>query len=413
MIRLTNVLHSDETRRTVEIPSERDSTIDGSHLVKLPTMIDPHVHFRVPGLEAKEDFIFGSRAAFKGGILEVFDMPNVVPPTVTYDRLMDKISCIDEQIQQAQVPMKYQLFFGADKNNFDEIVKVKDHVVGVKVFMGSSTGELLMDDLSSLHAIYALCKAHGLLIALHAEDECTIKTNAEQYEHDERYLAHSFIRSREAAVRAVKQVVELVRIYKVPSYILHTSTPEELAIVKAAKDEGLPVYAETCPHYLFMDMSHYETLGGKAKMNPALRTQADSEYLWQAIREGLVDTIGSDHAPHEMSLKSNRVQCCPSGVPGVETTLNLLLTAYKQGKVTLRDIVKLTSENPAKIFKRPCHESFLLADIETYKHVEAQNLFTKCRWSPYEGLSLTGYVQYIYADGMLYDIADLENPHTR
>ncbi len=413
MITINNVLHSDERRKTVEIPYSQTTVIDGTDLVLLPTLIDPHVHFRVPGLEAKEDFIYAGRAAFKGGVLEVFDMPNVVPPTVTEERLLAKCQRIEEQIKQAGVPIKYQLFFGADKNNFAEIAKIKNHpnIVGVKVFMGASTGELLMDDISSLHAIYALCKAHHLIIALHAEDECTIQANTKKYQNDDRYEVHSMIRNVDAARKAVAQVIELAKMYHVPSYILHTSSKAELALVQAAKADNIPVYAETCPHYLFMDISHYATLGGKAKMNPALRDQSECDYLWQAIKEGIVDTIGTDHAPHEEEHKCAVVHRCPSGVPGVETSLNLLLTAYKEGKISLSDIVRLTSTNPRKIFNRPADDSFLLADITHYKTIRKEDLFTKCRWSPYEGLSVTGYVQYIYTNNRLYAIDELENPH--
>ncbi len=413
MITINNVLHSDETRKTVEIPYAESITIDGTDLVLLPTLIDPHVHFRVPGLEAKEDFFYASRAAFKGGVLEVFDMPNVVPPTVTEERLLAKCERIEKQIQQSGVPINYQLFFGADKNNFAEIAKIKGHphVIGVKVFMGASTGELLMDDMSSLHAIYALCKAHNLIIALHAEDECTIQANTKKHQHDNRYEAHSMIRSIDAARKAVTQVIELAKMYDVPSYILHTSSKAELELVKAAKAENIPVYAETCPHYLFMDISHYATLGGKAKMNPALRDKSECDYLWQAIKEGIVDTIGTDHAPHEEEHKCEVVHRCPSGVPGVETSLNLLLTAYKEGKISLKDIVRLTSTNPRTIFNRPANDSFLLADITSYKTICKEDLFTKCRWSPYEGLSVTGYVKYIYTNNTLYNIDELENPH--
>ncbi|HLX55283.1 MAG TPA: amidohydrolase family protein, partial [Aquella sp.] len=251
MTKILNVLNTREERQDVNLNDGNSQIIDGSKLVVFPGLIDPHVHFRVPGMEHKEDWVTGSMAAFNGGYTTVFDMPNTKPATTTYQRLQDKIALIDSQIKKSGLPLNYRLFFGADKNNFQEIVKAKDQIVGIKIFMGSSTGDLLMDDEGSMHAVYAIAKAFNLPIALHAEDELIIRNNTEKYKDETDFKYHSVIRCPEAAVSAVKLVIQLAKTYNVKSYILHLSTKAEIDLIRAAKSENIPVYAETCPHYLF------------------------------------------------------------------------------------------------------------------------------------------------------------------
>jgi len=397
MIKLTNVLNINGERTDYKFVDKSNVTIDGHKLVVLPGLIDPHVHFRVPGLEHKEDWIHGAKAAFKGGYTTVFDMPNTKPATTTRERLLDKIALIDEQIKQSGYDLQYKLFFGADRKNFQEIVKVRDDIVGIKVFMGSSTGDLLMDDESSLHAIYALAKAFDLPIALHAEDELIIQKNIEKYSAQTDFKYHSIIRSKDAAIKAVSLVIDLVKIYGVTSYLLHLSTQEELNLVRQAKLNGLPIYAETCPHYLFLDDSMYTRLSGKVKMNPPLRNKVEQEYLWQALIDGTIDTIGSDHAPHTLTEKDQPLCRCPSGMPGIETTLPLMLTAYKQGRISLTRLQELLCRNPQQIFKLKPNADLVFANIEDYKELKDLDLCTKVKWSPFSGMSLTGYPEYIYA----------------
>lgn len=403
MLIINNILMSDETRQTLKLPFNKNMTIDGTELLALPNLVDPHVHFRVPGMEDKEDWLHASRASFKGGITTVFDMPNTNPTTTTHERLHAKFKRIDEQLKEAKRPLKYKLFFGADKNNFHEIVKVKDEIVGIKVFMGASTGELLMDDESSLHAIYALAKAHGLLIALHAEDEIIIKNNALKYAQETDFKYHSIIREPLAAKKAVELVIQLTEIYGVTSYILHVSTKDELDLVKDAKARGLPIIVETCPHYLFLDDSMYDSLKGRAKMNPPLRDKSNQEYLWKALNEGVIDTIGSDHAPHGLNEKSNPLCKCPSGVPGIETTLPLLLTAWKEKRLALNKIVELLHSNPNRIFKLSASDDLVLVDIHNYKILTDEQIASKCKWTPYTSMNLTGFPRYVYTNKELFD----------
>jgi dihydroorotase len=407
MLILQNVLDVNNNRNDIklEIDLMEDKIIDGSKLLMLPGLIDPHVHFRVPGMEHKEDWITGSKAAFKGGYTTVFDMPNTIPATNTHQRLLDKKNIIEKQINEANIPLKYGLFFGADKNNFHQINLVKNQIIGIKVFMGSSTGDLLLDDDSSLHAIYSIAKAFNLLIALHAEDETIIKNNCYLYDenpHD--YSSHSKVRSILASVSAIKKVIELSAIYNVKSYILHISSKEELELIRKAKENNIAIFAETCPHYLFLDDSSYSNLNGFAKMNPPLRSKEHQHFLFDAISDGTIDTIASDHAPHTKSEKHQFVSKCPSGVPGIETTLALLLTAYKSGKISLAKILDLTYNNPRKIFNILENDDKIFVNIEDYKILDEVNLATKVKWSPYEGFNLTGFTEYIYSKNSIYKV---------
>ena len=415
MLNINNVLMPDGSRKNfafnslanIDLSTSANNSVDGSNLLALPGLVDPHVHFRIPGMAEKEDWLHASKASFKGGFTTVFDMPNTKPATTTQARLIAKFAEIDMQLTQVGIPLKYKLFFGADKNNFHQIPLVKDNIVGIKVFMGSSTGELLMDDESSLHAIYALAKAYNLIIALHAEDEIVIRENTVKYQDAVDFKYHSIIRDKSAAIKAVHLVVELSRIYDVTSYILHLSTKEEIDIITQAKNDGVRVFAETCCHYLFLDDSCYDRLKGKAKMNPPLRSKQDQDYVWQALRDGMIDTIASDHAPHTLVEKDQPLCKCPSGVPGIETTLPLLLTAYKDNKISLERIIELLHTNPIKLFDLPHNDDLVFVDINTYKQLDESQLATKAKWSPFAGMNLTGFPQFVYTNGTLFDVINL------
>lgn len=389
----------------LKIESHQTLTIDAKHLLLLPGLIDPHVHFRTPGLTAKEDWRTAAAASLAGGYTTVFDMPNTVPPTVTVADLQAKQALIDQQLAECGIPLRYQLFLGADKCYLDEIVRVKQagvSIAGIKVFMGCSTGGLLIDDPDDLATIFRLAAEQDILVAIHAESESIIQQNKRQFPLPQPYRCHSRIRETAAAVVAVEQAIALVRRYGTRLYIVHVSTAAELTCIEQAKAEGLPVFAEVAPHHLFLTQADYEHLQGRAIMNPPLRTLSDQAALWQAIQTGVIDTIGSDHAPHRLAEKAKPYGECSAGVPGIETTLPLLLNAYHQGRLSLTQIVALTSARAQAIFRLNPTDDYTLVDLQCRQAVTAQNLKTKCQWSPFEGHILKGWPIKVVLQAQLY-----------
>jgi dihydroorotase len=407
MIQVNNIQTASGSRQNLMIESQQEITIEGKNLLLLPGLIDPHVHFRTPGLEYKEDWRTAAKASIKGGYTTVFDMPNTIPPTVTQHELEKKIALIDSQLKEIKIPLRYHLFFGADKHHLKEIKKVKEQVIGIKVFMGCSTGGLVIDDDESLQAIFKLAAKEDMLVAVHAEDEQRLRENTKKINLPQHYAVHSQIRDEKAASLAVKKAIDLVRNYGTRLYILHTSTQQELDLIAQAKAEDLPVFAETTPHHLFLSTNDYNRLQGKAIMNPPLRVIEHQKALWQAIREGVIDTIGSDHAPHTAEEKARPYGACPSGVPGIETTLPLLLEAYHQGLLSLEKIVDLTYRRAQEIFKLETYPDYTLVDLAAKRVVKESELKTKCQWSPFSGLTLRGWPVYTILNNHLYDLASI------
>ncbi len=386
----------------LEIASEHHQEIDATGLTALPAVIDPHVHFRTPGMEYKEDWTTASRAAINGGCTTVFDMPNTLPPTVTEALLVEKKAIIDAQLQDVGIPLRYDLFFGADKNHLSQIPLVKNQVIGIKVFMGCSTGNLVIDDDESLHAVFALAAEHDMLVAVHAEDEHLMNERKQQHFDASSYACHSTIRNIEVAVRAVEKAVALSRKYGTRLYVLHVSSAEEIAVIKAAKQEGVQVYAETTPHHLFFNTSAYETLQGKCVVNPPLREHTHHAAIINAIHEKVIDTIGSDHAPHTLEEKSKPYGQCPSGMPGIEFMLPVLLNAHHKGELSLTEIAALTSLNAQNIFRLTDSQDWVLVDLN--KTATVTSTASKCGWSPYMGLTLTGWPRYSIMRGKVYEL---------
>lgn len=408
MIQINNMLTIENQRQNLSIDSEQQITISASHLLLLPGLIDPHVHFRTPGLEYKEDWKTGAKASIKGGYTTVFDMPNTLPPTVTQMALQEKKALIDKQLKEVNIPLRYHLFFGADKHHLNEIKKVKAQVIGIKVFMGCSTGGLVIDDDESLHAIFKIAAEENMLVAVHAEDEQRLKENEKKFTGPQHYSIHSTIRDETAAIVAVKKAIQLVRLYGTRLYILHTSTRQEIDLIAEAKAQGLPVFAETTPHHLFLNSTDYQRLAGKAVMNPPLRSSEHQKALFTAIKSGIIDTIGSDHAPHTVEEKARPYGMCPSGVPGIETTLPLLLEAYHQDLLTLNNIVDITSRRAKKIFHLHDYpEDFVLVDLSLAKKVEDKHLSSKCQWSPFAGRLLRGWPVTAVLKNRVYDLEKL------
>jgi dihydroorotase len=397
MIQIKNVHTLHQGKTNLEIPGE-NRTIDAKGLTLLPALIDPHVHFRIPGGEHKEDWESASRAAIAGGVTTVFDMPNNSPSCITKERLQEKRQLIEKQLK---IPLRFALYLGADQNHLGEIPKVKNEVIGLKIYMGSSTGDLLMKDPLALDEAFRLAAESDLLVAVHAEDEALIEERKCKADLHLGPAIHSVIRNSEVAKRAVEQAIGLAQKYGTRLYIAHVSTKEELDLIRSAKGKGLSVFAEATPHHLFLNTDLYKKLRTRALVNPPLREK--TEALWDAIYDGTIDTIGTDHAPHTLEEKDRPYGLAPSGFPSIELYLALLLNAHHEKKISLEQIVSLTHTRPKEIFRWKEEEDFVLVDLNERRIVEDDSLQTKAKWSPYAGMTLTGWPRYTILKGKVYD----------
>jgi dihydroorotase len=403
MITIKDVKTLDGKLRDITIESEETTLVDAKkRYILLPALIDPHVHFRTPGAEYKEDWISAAKAAISGGVTRVFDMPNNNPPCVTEEALDNKIELIESQLAEAEIPLRYNLYFGANKDSLEELGRVKKKVIGLKIYMGSTTGGIVMDDREALSRAFRLAAQDDLIVAVHAEDERIMDENKRKYGASLDPSTHSKVRDREAAIKATKLAISLAEEYNTQLLICHLSTKEELDLVRDAKKNSLLVYAEVTPHHLFLSEDDYDNLKSLALVNPPLRTKGDQEALWKGIQDGTVDFIGSDHAPHTLEEKSKPYGQAPSGFPGIETTLPLLLNAYNEKKITLEKIVALTHINIEQIYGLDRNEDYVLVDPEIVKEVKMSGLKTKCGWSPYAGMHLKGWPIYTILKGKVY-----------
>jgi dihydroorotase len=393
-------------KQTLRLESEQLISISAEGFTLFPALIDPHVHFRVPGAEHKETWETGARAALAGGVTTVLDMPNNSPACTTLERLHEKKETIEAQLAHVGIPLRYGLYLGADRNHLNEIGRTKGEIAGLKIYMGSSTGDLLMDDRASLEEAFRLAAKHDVLVAVHAEDEQLIQLNRKKMT-SKSPSAHSAIRSNEAAAKAVGIAIEMAKRFGARLYVVHTSTKEELSLIRQAKREGLPVFAEAAPHHLFLNTDEYERIGTKALVNPPLRKKGDCEALWEAIHDGTIDTIGTDHAPHTVEEKTRPFGQAPSGFPSIELYFPLLLNAHCEGKISLERIVQLTHTAPTEIFRLPKNDDVVLVDLKKRKTIDDAHLHTKAKWSPYAGRTLTGWPRYTILRGRLYDLEKL------
>jgi dihydroorotase len=380
------------------IDAAADESLDAGGLVLLPGVMDPQVHFREPGKEYKEDLASGSRAAARGGVTSFLEMPNTDPPTVSQAALDDKLARA-----AAKSVVNYGFFIGATADNLEELNRATP-TCGIKIFMGASTGSLLVDRNEDLGRIFA----NGTrLVAVHAEDEARIRARKPQFASRSDAAAHSELRDAECARLATEKALRLSRKCRRRLHILHLSTKEEVELLR--RDKPAWVTAEVIPNHLFLNVDDYATLGTLAQMNPPIRTRADNEALWQALRDGVIDFVATDHAPHTLEEKALGFPKAPSGMPGVETSLPLMLTAMKDGRCTLAEIQKWMCWGPAQGYgvanKGKVLEGWdadlTLVDLENYRPVRNEETFTRVRWSPFAGRRLTGWPQYTIVNGRI------------
>lgn len=381
--------------------------LDAGGLVLFPGLIDPQVHFREPGNGHKEDLHTGSCAAAAGGITSFLDMPNNQPSVINAERMAAK-----KQRAAAQCVVNYGFFIGATPDNLEEINHVPN-VCGIKIFMGSSTGDLLVHREEDLERIFA---NGSRLIAVHAESERQIQDNKALLGDYLDVRAHPKIRDEAAALEATELAVRLSLRYQRRLHILHLTTEEETLLLRRLPRDHR-ISTEVCPqHFTLTAPECYEQLGTLAQMNPPLRSERHAQALWQALKDGIINCIATDHAPHTLAEKDQPYGKAPSGMPGVETSLPLLLTRHHQGDCSLTEIARWMSEAPAQLYgmknKGRIQVGFdadlTLVDLNLRKTVENGKLFTKVNWSPYAGRELQGWPvrtivhgQTVFVDGKI------------
>ena len=371
-----------------EIVESGDREIDATGLTLLPGVIDPQVHFREPGLEHKEDLFTASCACAKGGVTSFLEMPNTRPLTTTQAALDDKLRRASEKCL-----VNYGFFIGATAEILPDLLNANP-TPGIKVFMGSMHGDLLMDDAANLEAVFA---KGDRLIAVHAEDQARINQRRQEFAGVTDIAVHSQIQDNQAALLATQLAVKLSQKYQRRLHILHLSTGEEAEFLRESKPSW--VTAEVTPQHLLLNTSAYETIGSFAQMNPPLRSVRDNEILWQALLDGVIDFIATDHAPHTLAEKAQTYPNTPSGMPGVETSLPLMLTQAVEGKCTVAQVANWMSTAVAKAYKIPLKgqiapdfdADLVLVDLEKYRPVVREEMASKCGWSPFEGWNLTGW----------------------
>lgn len=381
---------------------------DAKGLTVLPALIDPHVHFRTPGGEHKEDWKTAGIAALQSGVTHVLDMPNNNPSCNTIESLLAKKQIINSQLRVVGIDLSYGLYLGADRHHLSEISKAKGVACGIKVFMGCSTGDLLIERDEDLHEVFKRAADSELIVAVHAEDECLLNHRKKEFSGILDPSIHSVIRSRKCALIAVEKAIAAAKKYGTTLYLLHLSTKEEMDLVREAKKSNIKVFAETTPHHLFLSSDDYAKHGTFVQMNPPLRTKEDQEALWKAINDGTLDTIGTDHAPHTKEEKLQPYGKAPSGIPGVDTYLTLLLNAVNEKKLTLQKLSELTRYNVMKIFNLPENDDVVLVDLTFEKELEEKDIKTKCGFSPYVGRKLKGWPFYTILNGKLFSLRNFE-----
>ncbi|MDH4229598.1 MAG: dihydroorotase [Nitrospirota bacterium] len=375
--------------------------LDATGMVVLPGAIDVHVHFRVPGGERKEDWESGSMAALAGGVTTVLDMPNTAPPTTTLQALEDKRHRIAPQAR-----VNWGLFMGATADNLDEVKRARN-IAGLKIYMGSTTGGLLLYQDAPLENIF---EHYSGLIAVHAEDEQIIRANSLAFQESVDPLVHGRIRTITSARRATERAIGLARRFGRPVHICHMSTAEELDIVTDTRQYG--VTCEVTPHHLVLNEQAVVEIGTLAKMNPPLRFREDNDALWAGLADGRVDCVATDHAPHLLAEKMGGYWEAPSGVPGVQHMLPILLDGVHFGRLTLERVAHATAQRPAELFgirgkgriEVGYDADLVLASMGDAHPVRLRDVLSRCGWTPYEGMNLYGWPEVTILGGeVVYD----------
>lgn len=386
------------------IEGQYDKTIDAQGLYLLPGIIDDQVHFRQPGATHKADIHSESRAAVAGGVTSYMEMPNTNPPTTNADLLNEKFNIAAENSMA-----NYSFFIGATEENADDIAKIDTtEVAGVKLFLGSSTGNLLVKD---KNAIEKIMQVSPTLIAAHCEDDGIIAENLsrmkEIYGDDIPMEKHCEIRNDEACYKSSSEAAEIAERTGAHLHIFHISTEKELALLSDKPLEDKKITAEVCVHHLFFNSNDYKRLGARIKWNPSVKYESDRLALIQALKDGKIDVVATDHAPHAWEEKCAPYTKCPSGAPMVQHSLQVMIELAKRGYFGIENIVKWMSHNPARLYKidrrgfirKGYFADLVLVDLNANYTVTQDNILYKCKWSPLEGYTLNSKIVSTFVNG--------------
>ena len=385
----SHVLIEDGTISTVDAAehARADEIIDATGLHLLPGVIDDQVHFREPGLTHKEDFRHATRACAKGGVTTFLEMPNTIPPVTNQELLDAKLKLASENCL-----VNYGFYIGATPDNIEDLKSAR-RTPGIKIFIGSSTGQLLVDDQQALERIFA---ETTLPLTAHCEDEQTFRENAARFAGETDVSTHSKVRDHQAAIIATRRAIDLAKRHNHRFHVLHVSTGDEVPLIAEAR--GI-VTAEVCPHHLFFNIDDYQRLGSLVKMNPSIKTAADNQRLWAALLDGSIQVVATDHAPHTIEEKALPFPECPSGLPAVENSLALMLNQVAAGRCSIEQVVRWMCEAPARVWdivgKGRIEDGYdadlVLVDLSLQQTVLNENQQTKSGWSPWHGTTLQGW----------------------
>ena len=380
------------------------TTINAEGLLLLPGVIDDQVHFREPGLTHKGDIASESRVAVAGGITSFMEMPNTKPATTTIELMEEKF-----EIAAKTSYANYSFYIGATNENLDVISKIDPKsTCGVKVFMGSSTGNMLVDERKTLEGIFA---ESPTIVTTHCEDEATIRRNLAEFQA--RYgeaipvEAHPLIRSNEACVRSTDLAISLASKYGSRLHVLHLSTREEMALFDTKPLAEKKITGEVCVHHLLFSDKDYAQRGNFIKWNPAVKSEADRDALRDALKAGKLDVVATDHAPHTFEEKSNPYLTAPSGGPSVQHSLTLMLELAKQGFYTIEEVVNKMCHAPATLFqvaergfiREGYFADLVLVDPSSSWTISKENILYKCGWSPFDGVTLSNRIKTTFVNG--------------
>ncbi len=388
-----------------DITADSLLVIDCNGLLIIPGVIDDQVHFREPGATYKGCIESESKAAILGGVTSYMDMPNNNPTTTNISLLEKKY-----EIASNSSYANYSFYIGAENENLSELTSIdRNNTCGIKVFMGSSTGNMLVDNPESLVQIFKNSKT---TVATHCEEESIIKNNIEsaklKYGEDIPFSIHNLIRSREACIASTKKALNLAIQFNTKLHILHISTKEEVELIKKAKEINPKISSETCVHYLYLNSGDYEIFGGKIKCNPSIKEESDRLALINGVIDGTINIVATDHAPHTKEEKENKYLKCPSGLPLVQHSLQIMIELCKNGYFSLPEIVKFMCHNPAEIFKiqnrgflrEGYYADITIIDINKIDKISTKNPSYFCGWSPFENINFSSSIIHTFINGV-------------